>query len=97
MRANAHGEVLAVFRRSFYIRFGDDVVCMGPEGLGRGPLNALCALADQLTWPAWGLVPGAQVSRAGSMLRVGRRDAVFDFTGAQIWQPPAAPAFSRAS
>ncbi|HEY5365112.1 MAG TPA: DUF2877 domain-containing protein [Casimicrobiaceae bacterium] len=97
LRANAHGEVLAVFRRSFYIRFGDDVVCVGPEGLGRGPLNALCTLADQLTWPAWGLVPGAQVWRAGSTLSVGCRDAAFDFAGAQIWQPPAAPAFSRAS
>ena len=94
--ANTHGEVLAVFRRSFYIRFGDDVVCVGPEGLRRGPLNALCTLADQLTWPSWGLVPGARVSRTGSTLRVGR-DPAFDFAGAQIWQPPAAPAFSRAT
>lgn len=90
------GEVLAVFRRSFYIRFGDDVICVGPERLGRGPLNALCMLADQLTWPAWGLVPGVPVARAGSTLRMGR-DRDFDFAGAQIWQPPAAPAFSPAT
>jgi hypothetical protein len=88
--------VLAVFRRSFYIRFGDDVVCLGPEGLGRGPLNALCVLADQVTWPAVGVVPGAPVSRAGSTLRVGR-DPGFDFADAQIWQPPAAPAFTAAT
>ena len=94
--ANTHGEVLAVFRRSFYIRFGDGVVCVGPEGLRRGPLNALCTLADQLTWPSWGLVPGARVSRTGSTLRVGR-DPAFDFAGAQIWQPPVAPAFSQAT
>ena len=85
-----------MFRRSFYIRFGDDVVCVGPEGLRCGPLNALCTLADQLTWPEWGLVPGAQVSRAGSTLRVGR-DPAFEFANAQIWQSPAAPAFSPAT
>jgi uncharacterized protein DUF2877 len=96
LRVSTRGEVLAVFRRSFYIRFGDDVVCVGPEGLGRGPLNALCMLADRLAWPAWGLAPGAQVSRAGSTLRVGR-DPAFDFADAQIWQPPAAPAFSQAT
>lgn len=85
-----------MFRRSFYIRFGDDVVCVVPEGLGRGPLNALCTFADQLTSPAWGLVPGASVSRSGSTLRVGR-DPRLHFAGAQIWQPPAPPTFSSAT
>jgi hypothetical protein len=35
------GEVCAVFRRSFYLRFGDRYACIGDASLGRGPLNAL--------------------------------------------------------
>lgn len=96
LRANARGEVLTVFRRSFYIRFGDDVVCFGSEGLGRGPLNVLWALADHVRWPALGVEPGAEVSRAGSTLHVGQ-DLRFDFAGAQIWQAPASPPFSPAT
>ena len=95
LRANERGNVLAVFSRSFYIRFGNDVVCLGPSGLGRGPLNALCALADQWSWPDVGLAPNAGVSCSGTMLRVGRH-LRFGFGGAHVWQPPAAPAFSPA-
>jgi len=35
------GEVCAVFRRSFYLRFGKNYACIGDASLGRGPLNAL--------------------------------------------------------
>lgn len=35
------GEVCAVFRRSFYLRFGRKYACVGDASLGRGPLNAL--------------------------------------------------------
>ncbi|MEO8849855.1 MAG: DUF2877 domain-containing protein [Casimicrobiaceae bacterium] len=94
---NTRGEVLAVFRRSFYIRFGDDVVCVGPQGLGPGPLNALCALGDHWTSTAWGIATGAQVSRAGSTLRITRCDPAFDFADAQVWEPPLPPAFSPAA
>lgn len=37
------GEVVAVFRRSFYLRVQDKYVCVGDASLGRGPLNALLA------------------------------------------------------
>lgn len=39
--AQGEGEVRAVFRRSFYVRYGTDYVCVGDRSLGRGPLNAL--------------------------------------------------------
>ena len=39
--AAGEGEVCAVFRRSFYVRFGDKYACVGDASLGRGPLNAL--------------------------------------------------------
>jgi hypothetical protein len=36
------GEVCAVFKRSFYLRFpGERYACVGDASLGRGPLNAL--------------------------------------------------------
>jgi uncharacterized protein DUF2877 len=50
--AAGEGEVCAVFRRSFYLRFGKNYACIGDTSLGRGPLNALVrefkepALAD---------------------------------------------------
>ena len=38
------GEVCAVFRRSFYLKFGErQFACVGDGTLGRGPLNALVA------------------------------------------------------
>jgi len=39
--AAGEGEVCAVFRRSFYLRFGKNYACIGDASLGRGPLNAL--------------------------------------------------------
>lgn len=41
--ALGEGEVCAVFRRSFYLRFGARYACIGDASLGRGPLNALVA------------------------------------------------------
>lgn len=40
--AAGEGEVCAVFRRSYYLRFpGERYACIGDTTLGRGPLNAL--------------------------------------------------------
>ena len=39
--ASGEGEACAVFRRSFYLRFGEKYACVGDGSLGRGPLNAL--------------------------------------------------------
>ncbi|HET9350851.1 MAG TPA: DUF2877 domain-containing protein [Burkholderiales bacterium] len=39
--AAGEGEVCAVFRRSFYLRFDHKYACIGDASLGRGPLNAL--------------------------------------------------------
>ena len=41
--AAGEGEVCAVFRRSFYLRFEKKYACIGDASLGRGPLNALVA------------------------------------------------------
>lgn len=39
--AGGEGEVVAVFRRSFYVRVGGKYACIGDPSLGRGPLNVL--------------------------------------------------------
>ena len=50
--AHGAGEVCAVFRRSFYLRFpGERYACVGDASLGRGPLNAL---VEELNLPAIG-------------------------------------------
>ena len=41
--AAGEGEVCAVFRRSFYLRFEKKYACIGDASLRRGPLNALVA------------------------------------------------------
>jgi len=50
--AAGEGEVCAVFRRSFYLRFpGNRYACVGDATLGRGPLNVL---VEDLQMPALG-------------------------------------------
>jgi hypothetical protein len=50
--AKGEGEVCAVFKRSFYLRFADDsFACVGDASIGRGPLNAI---VDHFIAPAMG-------------------------------------------
>jgi hypothetical protein len=84
-----------VFRRSFYIQFGRDVVCVGPPGLGNGPMNVLTIVPASLEWPAQGVARRQNVLRSGSMMKVGDHLG-FDLNGADVWRPPALCEFSRA-
>jgi hypothetical protein len=50
--ARGEGEVCAVFKRSFYLRFADNgYACVGDASIGRGPLNAI---VDDYAAPALG-------------------------------------------
>jgi hypothetical protein len=54
--ARGEGEVCAVFKRSFYLRFAENAAapcftCVGDDSIGRGPLNAI---VDHFTPPALG-------------------------------------------
>jgi hypothetical protein len=56
------GEVCALFRRSFYLRFpGERYACVGDPSLGRGPLNALVA---GVAMPALGDMIAVSVEQA---------------------------------
>ena len=87
--------MLAVFRRSFYVAFGDDVVCLGSPRLGLGPLNLLCARRDDVAWAEEGVAVGADVVCARTTLDVGS-GLRFDFATADVWRPPDAIAASAA-
>jgi len=93
-RALAAGQasrVLAVFSRTFYCETGDRApVCIGPPGIGPGPLNALVAVPAGLEWPALGLCPDTPASTDGRTLRV-MGELRFDLTGAHPWRPAPLP------
>jgi Protein of unknown function (DUF2877) len=83
----ALGKVVAVFARSFYVAdAADGLACIGPPGLGRGPLNMLCDLPRDLDWPARGLRRGAGARRDGMTLRIDGIGA-FSLDGAETWRP----------
>jgi hypothetical protein len=88
LRAHKCGHVFAVFERSFYVRFGDDLVCFGPLALRAGPLNVL--YDEPISWPERGLAPDLGVVRDGTSLRIDERVHV-DFADAQGWMPPVGP------
>ncbi len=54
------GTVSAVFERSFYVSLAGQEICLGPPGLGAGPLNLRCHV-ERPDWRAWGLREGAAV------------------------------------
>lgn len=82
------GYVIAVFRRSFYVRFDDAVVCLGSREIGQGPLNVLCWMTSGLSWGDR-VANGAPVTRDDEKLLVGAR-LRFDYAGAVSWRAPVA-------
>ena len=83
----AAGRAIAVFRRSFYVEAAGGLACIGPAGLGAGPLNVLCDLPDRLDWEASGVTVGARAHAGGGRLTVAGR-FVFDLARAGAWRPP---------
>jgi len=83
--------VLAVFSRTFYCESENRaLVCIGPPGIGAGPLNAIVPLPDGLEWSALGLCPGAPASTDGRTLCVNGQ-LLFDLRSARPWRPAPLP------
>ena len=87
------GVILAVFRRSFYVQFGSHVVCFGPVGIGKGPINVLVRTRKEVEWPQLGLAPRQKALVSGSVISLANGTS-FDFADADVWRPPRAPRFS---
>ena len=83
----------ALFERSFYVDLGEVWICVGPETLGRGPLNLGCALPGQVDWHASGLRVGLDCHVEPSALRIGQRYRLA-LGDAEVWSPPPAPPWS---
>jgi hypothetical protein len=89
------GRLSAVFERSFYIRLAGQEICIGPPGLGAGPLNLRCQVADP-DWPARGLRAGAAALVGAREIRVPPNLSIA-LGDAAVWRPPAPGAWSVAS
>ena len=89
------GTVSAVFERSFYIHVAGQEVCLGPPGLGAGPLNLRCRV-ERPDWRAWGLREGAAVLLAPRAVRFPPNLSV-SLCEATVWQPKAPGPWSVAS
>ena len=82
----AHGRVLAVFERSFYVDMGDGrLACVGFAALGAGPLNALTENPPRLPGPHDPVIVDGESVRIGTGPRLG-------LAGAVVWMPPPMPA-----
>ena len=81
------GTVLAAFERSFYLcddRTGD-LACLGPMGIGAGPLNALAA-----NWPAVRVRQGERVTPTGNGCRL-ESGIVIEASAARCHEPAMGP------
>ncbi len=93
----AGGSIVAVFARSFYLAdAAGGLACIGPVGLGSGPLNVLCDLPRDLDWQARGLRPGQTARYRGEVLRIDGIGA-FSFANAVAWRPPPSSAWNAAT
>jgi uncharacterized protein DUF2877 len=93
LRHAGESRIVAVFARSFYLaNAAGALACIGPAGLGRGPLNVLCEVPAGLDFLASGLHAGDAAScRAGVLLAGGC--FACSLSGAMSWRPlqPASP------
>lgn len=90
LKSGTRGEVVAVFRRSFYFRLSGGLVCVGIDGLEAGPLNMISTAPRALDWRTRPVRAGAPVALWGAgMVRVG--GLTFDLAGAVPWRPPLPP------
>lgn len=89
---HTRGRVIAVFKRSFYLQTASGLACIGPLGLGAGPLNALADLPPGLDWQASGLRLETPVRRIDNLLCIGSGFFRFVIGDSFLWQPPARPA-----
>lgn len=83
------GRVAAVFTRSLHLQVDGDFLCLGDEGIGRGPLNAIVA-ADGWTRLAPAVpAPGAAVLLDRHSIRIGA--VAVDTAEAAAWRPAPWP------
>ncbi len=95
LQPGQRGRVGAVFARSFYASLAGTEVCVGPPGLGAGPLNLRCRSAPR-DWRAAGLREGMAVLAGPHELHLPPHLAI-SVAEATLWTPPPPGPWSPAS
>jgi Protein of unknown function (DUF2877) len=76
-------QVEAVFERCFYLRSGDDFVCIGEPDIGNGPVTLIGNLS---ALPTLKFLAGGVVSISGEQITIG--DSVrFTLNQSEVWRP----------
>jgi hypothetical protein len=81
-RRNGRGEVAAVFERSFYLRVGEDFICLGEPAIGNGPATLIVAARVA----ELGLRQGQCAFISKERIAIG--DVVLDLAACQTWRAP---------
>jgi hypothetical protein len=84
-RRSGRGEVAAVFARSFYLRSGEDFICIGEPAIGNGPTTLIAAARVA----ELGVRQGLRALIRNEHIEVG--DLLFDFANCETWRPPEWP------
>jgi len=95
LQPGQRGRVGAIFARSFYASLAGTEVCVGPPGLGAGPLNLRCRTAPP-DWRAAGLREDTAVLVGPHELRLPPHFAI-SIAEATVWTPPPPGPWSAAS
>ena len=66
------GQLIAVFRSSFYVEFADGMCCIGHENFNSGPLNIITDVPASVDWRQCGLEPGDKVWITNDKISVGQ-------------------------
>jgi hypothetical protein len=95
LQPGQRGRVSAVFERSFYVSIAGTEICVGPGGLGGGPLNLRCHGTPE-AWRAAGLGEGMAVLAGPRELRLPPH-FVIALADAAVWTPELPGPWSAAS
>src|SRR5262245_25284424 len=85
----AAARLAAVCARSFYLESRGDFFCIGEEGIGRGPLNAIVSRAEWARLSPRLPPVGVPARIAHGVIHIDVR--AFDGTRAKSWRPAAWP------
>jgi hypothetical protein len=84
-RRGGRGEVAAVFKRSFYLRSGEDFICIGEAEIGNGPTTLIAAARVA----ELGLRQGQRAFIGSACIAVG--GLLFDLGACERWHAPPWP------
>ena len=82
------GQAIAVWRRSFYVRLGGQLCCVGADTIGNGPRNVIVSNATGVDWRDY-VTPNSPVTIHEHVLKLGV--ARIGFKAVAVWTPPAIP------